>query len=323
MKRNMASIGILLFLFAVCRVAAGNPENNFVSIDCEPENVGRLGGPSMLECKLQLSAAVSDFNIRVMSWTKIGSDTPVLVYNRGKWTSTPGYEMAVSSWSEKNANVSLLITNTKVADDGEYECLVVTDRGDAKRSTSLKVKEKYSQPTVRSIPKKIDENEDSALICEAYGGYPQGEIRWFDVHKKDWTASSKTESKPTENGLFQLSSKLSLLQGSTFSEYTCAVYDASGSQEAEVTFHREPFEPALPSFNSTAYSFTSTQQEKGPEQQTKPAHFVAPVVVIGSLIVGLLLLMVMRRRRQSQHNHSEVAAEDHDVEGGDLQKTEK
>lgn len=37
-------------------------------------------------------------------------------------------------------NVSLLLTNTKMADKGVYECMVRTDRGDDIATTSLSVK---------------------------------------------------------------------------------------------------------------------------------------------------------------------------------------
>ncbi|XP_029950936.1 butyrophilin-like protein 2 isoform X2 [Salarias fasciatus] len=300
----MASIGTCLFLFAVICVAAGNSKNDFVTVNCDAEIVGMVGHQSLLNCSLQLSAEVSDVNIRVVRWSKKGRKLPVMVYYEGKWNKAPGYDVAESSWNEKSSNLSMLITSTSVTDDGEYTCTVVTDSGRSEGSTSLRVRAKYSPPEVHSIPEKIIENQDSSLICETGGGYPEGKIRWLDVHDKDWTASSEMEAKQTDDGLFQLSSKLLLKRGSTFDEYKCVVYNARGSKEMEVTFKPSP------------------EKQKGPETHN-PTHYVAPLVVIGSLAVGLLLLLVLCRRRQTQHNPQEVPTQDYDVEKGDDQKTDQ
>lgn len=49
---------------------------------------------------------------------------------------------------------------------------------------------------------------------------------------------AKTEATKTDGGLFQLSSRLTLQSGSTSSKYICAVFNASGGQEEEVTMEK-------------------------------------------------------------------------------------
>lgn len=95
---------------------------------------------------------------------------------------------------------------------------------------------KYSVPTVNFIPGKTTPNMDGTLLCTSGGGYPEGQLRWFDVHDKEWTSSAKMEAHKMENGLFKLSSRLTLLSGSIFSKYTCAVFNARGDRENEFTF---------------------------------------------------------------------------------------
>lgn len=287
----MASSGILVFIFTVLCICA--VKSGFVKVECKAENVGHYGQQSLLECVVKTSSDVTDPNIRMVAWKKLTSledeGDLVLGFNRGKLDEPKrGYRFAEPSWNEKNMNVSLLITNTAVADDGYYKCIVITDSGDGNKVTNLKVQAKYSVPTVYSIPEKIVPNTDSTLVCESRGGYPQGTIRWFDAEKHEWTASSKMEVTQSDDGLFQLTSRLSLSRGSTFSKYTCAVFNASRGKEDEKTF-----ETNIPS-----------PQESPDELTSSTSKVVAPLVVIGSLIIGLLLLLVYKKRSQKARRNS-------------------
>uniref|UniRef100_A0A3Q4FYT2 Ig-like domain-containing protein n=1 Tax=Neolamprologus brichardi TaxID=32507 RepID=A0A3Q4FYT2_NEOBR len=231
----MASSGIIVFIFTVLCICAVK------SVECKAENVGHYGQQSLLECVVKTSSDVTDPNIRMVAWKKLTSPEDegdlVLGFNRGKLDEPKrGYRFAEPSWNEKNMNVSLLITNTAVADNGDYKCIVITDSGDDSIVTTLKVQAKYSISTVYSIPKKIVPNTDSTLVCESHGGYPQGTIRWFDEENHEWTKSSEMEAKQSDDGLFQLTSRLPLLRASTFQKYICAVFNASGGREDEKTF---------------------------------------------------------------------------------------
>lgn len=102
---------------------------------------------------------------------------------------------------------------------------------------------KYNRPTVHSNPKKdIPPNTDVTLFCSSDGGFPQGKLRWFDADNHDWTNSAKMEVERTDDNLFRLSSKLTLLKSSVFSKYTCTVLSANGTKEGELEFV-VPFTP--------------------------------------------------------------------------------
>lgn len=98
---------------------------------------------------------------------------------------------------------------------------------------------KYSAPTIISKPEKITQNTDVTLMCNSKGGYPRGQLRWFDEHNVDWTKSAEMETNQTESGLFELTSALTLLRGSIFSKYTCVVFNASGCKVDELTFETQ------------------------------------------------------------------------------------
>lgn len=287
----MASSGILVFIFTVlciCAVKSGG----FIKVKCKTKNVGHYGQQSLLECVIKTTNDVKDPTIRVVAWKKLMSpekeDKLVLGFNKGKLDQPkPGYEFAEPSWDEKNMNVSLLINNTAVADDGDYNCIVITDSGDDSMVTTLKVQARYSVPTVHSTPKKIVPNSESTLICESHGGYPKGTLRWFVEDNTDWTKSSEMEVTQSDDGSFQLTSRLPLFQGSPFQKYTCVVFNTSGGKEDNITFPDHA---------------TLGLNKAGPSVAT--SKIVAPMVVIGSLIVGLLcaLLLYIRRSQKARRN---------------------
>lgn len=298
----MAPIDILILSVLVIGVQSEESSSTFVNVECKSVNVGQYGQQSMLDCVVKTSQDVKDATIRVVTWKKKGVNGTLLVFYNDRTEVQRGYTFAEPSWNDRNMNISLLITNTAVVNSGDYVCTVNTDSGDSVSSTSLRVTAKYNKPTIHSMYEKVTGDEDVILTCKSDGGYPEGQLRWFDVHDNEWKRNIQSKVEKTENGLFVLTSKLSLLKSSIFSKYTCVVYNASGGKEDEATLE-----------------IVDKQTSKGNEEKrgSDPAtKIVAPVVVIGSLIVGLLLLLLLYRRR-SQRDHREVRTCESDVEEGD------
>ncbi|CAB1344680.1 unnamed protein product [Coregonus sp. 'balchen'] len=99
-----------------------------------------------------------------------------------------------------------------MADKGEYECMVETDSGDATATTSLSVTAKYKTPTMSSIPDtNIQENTNVTIYCNSTGGHQKGLIWWFDEFGTNCTESAELVAKETDDKLFSLSSKLTVL----------------------------------------------------------------------------------------------------------------
>lgn len=173
----MASIGILLFIFPVLYISVGNAQKGkfchnlrvcstkwcslltgllilflknifsstaFVNVQCKTENVGQYGQKSLLECVVKTSEDVADPQIRLVSWGKEGAEEALLVFYRGTTKQLSGYSLAEPSWNDRNMNVSLLITNTAVQDEGVYTCNVLTNIGDGFSHTRLNLTGKPS-----------------------------------------------------------------------------------------------------------------------------------------------------------------------------------
>ncbi|KAM7394079.1 hypothetical protein PAMP_020901 [Pampus punctatissimus] len=279
---NMASIEILFLLLIFIRVQSTSEEKVFVKVECKTSNKGQYGQQSMLECVIQTTQNVKDPKIQVVTWEKKGSERTLLTYYNKTTEALPGYSFAEPSWNDRNMNISLLITNTVPNDNGDYICMVITDSGIATQFTSLNVTAKYSKPTIYSIPEKITGDEDVTLSCNSEG-YPQGQLTWLDEHNKTW--EGKTAVETTDNGLFKLSSNLSLLKNSIFSKYTCVVFNPSDNKEEKTTLEIQ------------AKLLSVADNEAG--ERFLSSKIVAPVVVIGSLIIGLLLALLFYRRRSA------------------------
>uniref|UniRef100_A0A1A7X3I0 Ig-like domain-containing protein n=1 Tax=Iconisemion striatum TaxID=60296 RepID=A0A1A7X3I0_9TELE len=281
----MASRGTFS-IFSVLLFCVGG--HSFVELQCNERNVGQIGQPSLLNCVVQPTQGTTDVTITNVAWRRSGDAKPFLYCNKKDGcTKESGYRFADSSpeWDNKNMNISLLITNTRVADEGKYTCRVFTDSGNDNAVVDLRVTAKYSLPNVSLVPEKETPNSEKALICRTSGGYPKGTIHWFGENDEDWTKSAKTVEKNMDNGLFELSSKLVLLTGSTFSKYTCVVFNSSGAKE-----------------NEGAIQIPESQVNPNKASVQTP-NVVAGVLVIGSLIVGLLLLLLIRRRRAQRPQH--------------------
>ncbi|XP_045562771.1 CD276 antigen homolog [Salmo salar] len=136
-------------------------------------------------------------------------------------------------------NVSLLLTNTKMADKGVYECMVRTDRGDDIATTSLSVKAMYKSPTMSPIPENcIKQNTDVTIFCNSTGGHQKGLFQWFYQFGTNCKGSAELLAKKTDDKPFSLSSKLTVLKatysGST--NYSCTVHNTNGVQERKASF---------------------------------------------------------------------------------------
>nr|XP_057947563.1 CD276 antigen homolog [Doryrhamphus excisus]XP_057947564.1 CD276 antigen homolog [Doryrhamphus excisus] len=291
----MTSAAILLWLLVVICASGQIAVTDFVKVECKTYNVGQYGQQSMLDCWIATSKEVKDPTVKVVVWRKAGH--PVLVFDVTIQTASR-FSFAKPSWSHKNMNVSLLIANTSVADEGEYTCMVITDSGKHSSSTNLKVTAKYSTPIIHSTPKS-----QATLTCNSNGGYPKGRLGWF-VGPNRQEKSTETNAKDAEDGLFNLSSNLTLLPGSESSEYTCVVFNGNDGKDDEATLQLKSH---------------TERQGRGQDQPGTglATRIVAPLVVIGAIIIGLLLWKKVSRRCFKCRTHRMVAQDEEAAENAE------
>ncbi|KAK6300522.1 hypothetical protein J4Q44_G00286200 [Coregonus suidteri] len=78
---------------------------------------------------------------------------------------------------------------------------------------------KYKTPTMSSFPDtNIQENTNVTIYCNSTGGHQKGLILWFDEFGTNCTESAELVAKETDDGLFSLASKFTVLKAT--SSYT-------------------------------------------------------------------------------------------------------
>ncbi|XP_071246458.1 CD276 antigen-like isoform X2 [Salvelinus alpinus] len=293
-----SATSFLFFAIHLACIRAGNSSGNFVKLECNEESHGVYGQQSLLQCNVK---AVEKVTILTVTWKR--AEALLLEYNQDTFNPTPGFTFAEPSWNKNNMNVSLLLTNSKMADKGVYTCMVRADSGDDTATTSLSVTAKYITPTMSSIPEtNIEENTAVTIFCNSTGGQQKGSIRWFDQFRNDWTRSAELVGKETDDGPFSLSSKFTVQKATSSStNYTCEVLNANGAVEGMASFVIQ-FAPR--DLGSKADKLDSDS----------PTKWLAPVVVIGSLIIGLLAALLLFKRRSARSDHQTDTRHDGDVE---------
>ncbi|XP_045073171.1 uncharacterized protein LOC123486052 isoform X2 [Coregonus clupeaformis] len=318
--QKMTSATSLLFLvihFACIR--AGNSSETFVKLECKTEYHGVYGQQSIVECIVK--PVVENVTIIMVTWKRVGAAAKaaanLLEYHTDKMNAIPGFKFAEPSWNKTNMNVSLLLTNTKMADNGEYECEVETDVGPAKATPNLSVTSKYKTPTMSSFPDtNIHENTNVTIYCNSTGGHQKGLILWFDEFGTNCTESAELVAKETDDGLFSLASKFTVLKAtSSYTNYTCKVLNINGALEGKASFEIQ---------------FVPRDLGSKADNSVSNTNWLAPVVVIGSLIFGIFWTLffkkrsAQRARRQSNlplmSGHQTDTRHDEDVEAKGLNR---
>ncbi|XP_048846820.1 CD276 antigen-like isoform X2 [Brienomyrus brachyistius] len=252
----------------------------FVSLNCLQENRGLHGMDSVIQCWVKSGYP----NVRIVAvvWRRLGLSPPLLSFIGGVLKQGPRFQLAEPRWDEGRAVVSLLVRATRVADEGLYHCLVLTDHGYAEKTAHLRVTARYTGLIVSSVPESnIQDKTAVEMFCNAQGGYPKGAIRWFDQYGTDWSRSAETVARETADGRFDIVSKFAVRRVSSASpRYRCCLLDGAGDKEAEVELR---------------LSFAVPGQEKATAARRSYKAVTASVIVLGSLVCGFLVLVLLQR----------------------------
>ncbi|KAK6478176.1 hypothetical protein HHUSO_G20448 [Huso huso] len=279
----MALSDMLYWAIGIAAIQAVYCQDNFIKVECDPENQGVYSQQAVLNCKVV--SIKKDFQIIKMIWCKVEADKCVnktmLTFENGKWSAKDErFSIGALEWNEKELSVSLLVQKTQVSDQGSYRFMISTDTGYDKGNTYLRVTAPYSVPVISSVPGiNIEDSMPVTLTCNASGGYPPGQIHWFDQLDSNWTKSSALRTIPTQDGRFNLSSVFTTTASSSMALYKCVVVnDKMDKQRAEYQLAIGP----------------------GKQEGTKNATAITAVfVVVGALASGILILYIYRRRSRA------------------------
>lgn len=276
---NMASIRIVSLCLLISSLML-DAISASMGIECTKSEIeAQFGTSTLLDCVVQTQKP----KLAAVIWAF--KDTEILSSGGTVMPKDPRFQFAKSSWDSSNKNVSLLITNTDLSHSGDYECRVLVGTTIYTSQVHVNVKAHYSKPIINSNPENITRDKAFSLTCEAHGGFPQGYIRWV-VNDVEWNNKPEEEVHKTTNGLYSLTSKLQFGPKSVFTKFVCEVYNASKVMEGQHTLE-----------------MPQKEQREDPDntEGKSVSHIIAPVVVIGSLIVGLLMAVLVMCRRRYQN----------------------
>ncbi|XP_017577115.1 uncharacterized protein LOC108441877 isoform X1 [Pygocentrus nattereri] len=272
----MAVQAVLLLI--LMSVSLGNTQTEMLKLECQTA-VGVVGQTTKLCCSFKKNFKADQINITAGFVTKRGERDPLFWFKKG--VANGDHRFKPPSLNDP----SLLLTDTAVSDEGQYDYTVLTNRGITKEALRINVTAKYNPPSVSTWPEKIEEGSPAELNCIASGGYPAGTIQWFDSTNTNWTMNATLEITEREDQLLHLSSKLTFAKiNSSWAPFKCVVLNSKFVKDGETTSH---------------------QSHTGDEDRSGDTGFIggsviAGLIVIGLIIVGLLLALLYRRRHVQQ-----------------------
>ncbi|XP_066522450.1 ICOS ligand-like isoform X2 [Hoplias malabaricus] len=278
----MASARLLFLILMLSSVTFKTSAQRLLELECQPA-AGFAGKETKISCSFKTVIGDKDITISGLVITKNGQKDVFFSWLDNVNKGDPRVKLS------SRTDPSLLFTNTTVSDEGEYEYKIMTNRGMIKDGRfSLRVTARYSDP-VTSWSDGIKEGGSAELYCRASGGYPEGAIHWFDTTGTNWTKNAKLDITETSDKLLTMSSTLTFTSiDLSWATFRCVVLNGKFVKEGEQTFKPIAKDAPADAVSGDKKNLTNTQ-------------IIAPVVVIGSLIVGLLFTLIIFRRRRSNH----------------------
>ncbi|TRY93757.1 hypothetical protein DNTS_023452 [Danionella cerebrum] len=217
--------GILIFILAVAFSASkGNVEST------TPSLLGDLEDDVVLDCRFIASSSSGQMSDVSVTWLKDALSGVVYEYKNKApqlQQQNPQFKNRAQLFPEvlSTGNVSLLLRNVKLEDDGVYHCAV--DAAQVKGTASIDFRvAAYSAPTFTAA--------NGSLCAKAKRWFPQPEVLWFNENGQILNSSTSFINKNA--GIVQVTSVLQEQLQQNFS-YTCKIQNAlvTGISEATVT----------------------------------------------------------------------------------------
>ncbi|CAM4722955.1 unnamed protein product [Leuciscus chuanchicus] len=164
------------------------------------------------ECLLPCTST----NLDIIHWYKDIKPVHSFYYNRdqlshqsedykGRTSLLPGSEI-------KNGNVSLLLKNIRVQDEGRYRCYTANEKTNDEKFVSVSV-----EAPVKSVDITL---KDDTVICYNSGVYPKPQVSWSSEPLANEPLNTFQQ---TEEKLFMVTSELKVGVISSTYKYTCSI----------------------------------------------------------------------------------------------------
>uniref|UniRef100_A0A4W3JJ90 Ig-like domain-containing protein n=1 Tax=Callorhinchus milii TaxID=7868 RepID=A0A4W3JJ90_CALMI len=159
--------------------ATDRDEESFIVRTPENAVVGIVGGQVVLDCQLVPAELPANVEVR---WNRLKLGEPVHLYREGKDQPTL-QDLSYAHRTElyksqfRNGNVSLLIKQLTVQDEGVYSCQVASGQERKDNKVMLKIAAVGLNPVIQLTGHRGSMVE---LGCTSKGWYPEPKVMWLD-----------------------------------------------------------------------------------------------------------------------------------------------
>ncbi|XP_048472499.1 butyrophilin subfamily 2 member A1-like [Rhincodon typus] len=207
-------------LIPLLLILRSSVNGKFIVITSKEPVVVTVGQDVVLECQLIPAEAPEEMEVR---WFRKDWNSVVHMYRKGK--DEPKLQMkdysgrtALFHEHFANGNISLLLKNISVKDNGTFRCFVISKAEDAEGSVELKVGSVGLQPVMKMAGYKGNRIK---LACASDDWFPEPSIEWWNSKGDKLPGVSK---KPVKDARGLLKAESSLTVGdSSDNVYKCTI----------------------------------------------------------------------------------------------------
>ncbi|MBN3305941.1 BT2A1 protein, partial [Amia calva] len=140
-------------------------------------------------------------------WFREDFDDTVYVYNYGKVTDGSAYRGRATLFHQEliRGNVSLLLKNVRISDNGLYRCHVSSGQWFEEPQLHLLVRRQGTKPLIEVLK---HERDSVKLRCSSEGWFPEPLMFWADKSGKNITADTKLAEKQAKDSPYSITSHI-------------------------------------------------------------------------------------------------------------------
>ncbi|XP_047425023.1 uncharacterized protein LOC124996249 [Mugil cephalus] len=261
----------------------------FFTVDAEQAAYqSEFGGNVVMGCKFhpKPSTSKADLTVRWHWITQNSVQEVVKIVNGNESSDSHKFKGRVRLLTEelKNGWAKLQISNLRINDSGNYQCLVQTEEGADYKTISLSVVAPY-----KSVTKRIEKTPggDTVLITCQSEGYPESSVLWEGGHMLKHNAS--TTIVTTSEQLFKITSQLQV-SSSSKNSYTC-------------------------NFTKDGYSATFHIPDEIPVPPKNDA--LVAVICLGVIMVAIAVGLITYRQRRQKGSRTDTTQSTRNLLGND------
>uniref|UniRef100_A0A8C4XEJ9 Butyrophilin subfamily 1 member A1-like n=1 Tax=Erpetoichthys calabaricus TaxID=27687 RepID=A0A8C4XEJ9_ERPCA len=185
--------------------------------------VSYVGEDVILPASLSPALNAEGFEVR---WFKTDFSSPLLLYAHYRIINHIDTRAQLFQEELKAGNVSLVVKNISVSDEGNYTCSVASEQWKEQIQITLSVEVLGAQP---SISTSSTEGQKTQLECSSEKWNPQPEVTWRDMNGADVTSQSTIKSERDSEGLLRVSSVLPMNE--EYNVFSCLMRSKAPKEE--------------------------------------------------------------------------------------------